>query len=89
MNMLGLNNNGFYSDTAVMLLRENGLFFILGIVFCTPVARKVNEKLFARPGSWVNRLLTGLYPAAMLLLLIVCVSYLASGTYNPFIYFNF
>lgn len=89
LNMLGMNNNGFYSDTAVMLLRENWVFLLLGIVFSMPVARNMNEILYANQKSFVNTFYTLLYPVAMLLLLLVSVSYLASGTYNPFIYFNF
>ena len=89
MNMLGVNRNGFYSDTAVMLIRENWIFLLLGIVFSAPVARNVNEMLYKNPDSKVNKIYTVVYPVSMLLLLIVSVSYLASGTYNPFIYFNF
>jgi len=89
LNMMGLNNNGFYSETAVMLLRENWVFLLAGIVFSMPVARNMNQWLYKNPRSFVNRLYTLLYPAAMLLLLVVSVCYLASGTYNPFIYFNF
>lgn len=89
MNMLGINRNGFYSDIAVLLIRENWVFLLLGIVFSTPVARNMNEMLYHKPTSLANKVYTILYPAAMLLLLAVCVSYLASGTYNPFIYFNF
>lgn len=89
LNMLGMNNNGFYSDTAVMLLRENWVFLLLGIVFSTPIARDMNALLYQKPDSFVNKLYTLLYPAVMMLLLLVSVSYLASGTYNPFIYFNF
>lgn len=89
MNMLGINNNGFYSDTAVMLIRENWVFLVLGIVFSTPIARNMNEMLYAKQGSVVNKVYTALYPVVMLIILIVSVSYLASGTYNPFIYFNF
>lgn len=89
LNMLGMNNNGFYSDTAVMLLRENWVFLLFGIVLSTPIARNMNEILYKNQKSFVNILYTTLYPMAMLLLFIVSVSYLASGTYNPFIYFNF
>lgn len=89
LNMLGMNNNGFYSDTAVMLLRENWVFLLLGIVFSTPIARNMNEILYTNQKSLINILYTLLYPVAMLLLFLVSVSYLASGTYNPFIYFNF
>lgn len=89
LNMLGLNNNGFYSDLAVMLIQENLVFLALGVLFSMPFARSMNECLFRNPGSYLNKICTALYPAGMLALLICCVSYLASGTYNPFIYFNF
>ena len=89
MNMLGLNNNGFYSDLAVMLIRENLLFLILGVLFSMPIARNMNEILYKNPSSGISRICTLLYPVGLLGLLVVCVAYLASGTYNPFIYFNF
>lgn len=89
MNMLGVNNNGFYSSYAVMFLRENWLFFLAGILFCTPIARQTNQWLFQEPRTLGSRIVSIAYPAAMLLLFAVCVSYLAGGTYNPFIYFNF
>lgn len=89
LNMMGLNSNGFYSDTAVMLIRENWVFLLAGIIFSMPVARNMNEMLYKKPDSVANKVCTVLYPAGMLILLIVSVSYLASGTYNPFIYFNF
>lgn len=89
LNMLGMNNNGFYSETAVMLIRENWVFLVLGVVFSMPVARNMNEMLYKKPDSFVNKVYTVCYPVVMLLLLIISISYLASGTYNPFIYFNF
>lgn len=89
MNMLGINNNGFYSDTAVMLIRENAVFLLLGVVFSMPVARNMNQILYQNPKSLLHKVCTVLYPIGMLLLFVICVAYLASGTYNPFIYFNF
>lgn len=89
MNMFGLNRNGFYSDLAVMLFRENWVFFALGIIFSMPVAKKMNAMLYRQQNTWVHKVCTLLYPVGMLAVFVVCVSYLASGTYNPFIYFNF
>ncbi len=89
LNMLGLNRNGILSDTAIMLLRENWVFYVLGIIFCMPVARTFNKRLYEKPYSGVGIGWTVLYPAVMLFIFILSVSYLASGTYNPFIYFNF
>lgn len=89
MNMLGVNSNGFYSNLAVMLIRENFVFLALGILFSMPFARNMNEILYKNPKSLLNRICTAFYPVGMLALLICSVSYLASGSYNPFIYFNF
>lgn len=89
MNMFGLNNNGFYSDLAVMLFRENWVFLFFGILFCMPIARNMNKMMYENPKSLLNKVCTVFYPIGMLLLFAVSVAYLASGTYNPFIYFNF
>lgn len=89
LNMLGMNNNGFYSDLAVLLLRENWVFFAAGIVFSMPLARTVNAWFYKNPDSAAHKIGTAAYPVGMLLVLLMSVSYLASGTYNPFIYFNF
>ena len=89
MNMLGVNNNGFYSEMAVMLMRENWVFLLAGVLFSMPIARDMNQILYNNQKSVFHKVLTVLYPIGLLFLLIVSVSYLASGTYNPFIYFNF
>lgn len=89
MNMFGVNNNGFYSELAVMLIRENLVFLAAGILFSMPFARNMNEIFYKNPGSLLHKACTVLYPVGMLGLLLISLSYLASGTYNPFIYFNF
>ena len=89
-NMFMLNGNGFFSDTALMFLRENWLWFILSVLVCIPP-----DTLKGWAGRVLARLrlqapkLSALYPAAMLLLFAVCVIYLVRSDYNPFIYFNF
>lgn len=76
-NLFCLNGNGVFSAEAFMLLRENWLWLAASVLACvSPEDRR--RKL---PGA--------LYPAAMLVLLGVCVLYLVRGGYNPFIYFNF
>ncbi len=90
MNMLGVNNNGFYSDIAVMLVRENWCFLLAGIIFSMPVARKMNQILYRQNDiGCVHVAYTFFYPVVLFAVLVVSVCYLASGSYNPFIYFNF
>jgi alginate O-acetyltransferase complex protein AlgI len=89
LNLFGMNNNGFYSDMAVMLLKENWLFFLIAIVCSTPVVkifgRLMKEEVM---GIWGD-IYSMLMPAVYTVLFVICVTYLAKGNYNPFIYFNF
>jgi len=89
LNMFGLNGNGFYSELAIVFLKENALWLILGVILSTPIARRINLLLAKRKMSVVGNIYNIAYPVAMTGLFIICVSYLARGTYNPFIYFNF
>lgn len=87
-NLFGLNRNGWYSDIALMFLREYAVFWIVGILLSFPFAGWVKEKASRHPGiAAVGNLV--LYPAGLLGLFWVCVVYLVKGGYNPFIYFNF
>jgi alginate O-acetyltransferase complex protein AlgI len=88
-NMFGINRNGFFSDMAVLLLRENWVFFLAGILFAMPVVRTVNEYLYENPKSIQTRIMSVGYIPVICFLFILSVSYLMSGSYNPFIYFNF
>lgn len=89
LNMFGLNNNGFYSELALVFLKENALWLVLGVLLCTPIARKINFLLAERKMSVIGNVYNIAYPIAMTGLFIICVVYLARGTYNPFIYFDF
>jgi len=59
------------------------IYFILGILFCTPLMKYVTE--------WMNKIaITGvIYDAALVLILAVCVMFLINNSYNPFLYFRF
>ncbi len=88
-NLLALNNNGFYSDFAWLLLRENAVFFFCGIVFSTPVAREFGNMLANNVmGIW-GRVFSTVYPFMLAALFLTSVVYLTKGSYTPFIYFNF
>jgi alginate O-acetyltransferase complex protein AlgI len=88
-NLLGLNDNGFYSDLAVYLIKENWLFLILGIIFCAPVARDLGRMVEEnRVGVW-RYAFSLAYPVLLVALYLICLAYLVKGNYQPFIYFNF
>lgn len=86
-NMFGLGNGGLWSDDTWMFVKENFVFFVLGILFSMPIARNTNEYLYHRKSGYC--MIEYCYPVVVVTLLFLCISYLVKGTYNPFIYFNF
>lgn len=88
-NMFGLMGNGFFSDTALMFLKEYGIFFAAGILFSTPIARRCDKMITENRMPVSGRIINAAYPVVLLLLFSIGVIYLVRGGYNPFIYFNF
>lgn len=86
-NMFGFNHNGFWSDYTYMFIKENIVFWILAIIFSTPIVKKANKFLVDK--FYLYREVSMIYPAVIIGLFFICVCYLVKGTYNPFIYFNF
>ncbi len=89
LNMFGLNKNGFYSELALVFIKENGLWLVLGVILSTPIAMNINRLLLERKMSLVGTVYNIAYPIAMTGLFVICIIYLARGTYSPFIYYNF
>lgn len=90
MNMFMLNKNGFYSNMVPIILKEYAFIFLMCFVFATPITRKTNEYLMYKKIDGKNSVVyTVFYPVVMMMLFAISVSYLATGSYNPFIYFNF
>lgn len=88
-NMFAINSNGFYSELAVAMMRENWFYLFCGIVFSTPFANELGIMLKRNAlGSW-GGVFNTVYPVMLMTLYAVCVVYLAKGSYSPFIYFNF
>ena len=83
LDMFGLNNNGFFSDIALRLIRENWIYYIAGILFCFPIARNMNERMFKDPSGTLNQVMTLVYPLAMLLLFAICLTFIVVGAYFP------
>lgn len=85
--MFGRGNAGFFSAYAWMFIRENAAFLISAVIFALPIARNTNHYLYQQKKGY--RIIEFCYPAVLIGLLLVSISYLVKGTYNPFIYFNF
>ena len=74
---------------AVFYLRQYWAFFLLGAVFSYPVLPKIRERFTASPHAAVRTAYDGISAVLLLGILLIAVSYIVIGSYNPFIYFNF
>lgn len=87
MNMFGANYNGVWDRMTGTLLREYWMYLAVGILFCTPVAKKVNSWLVKGRRGWLGKaVVTVCYPIAMLAAFLLSISYLMQGLGRPFLY---
>ena len=75
-------------DLTLLYWNENKFIFLIGVLACLPISKR-SKVLYKRlrPGYKAGVTVIGMTLLGILFL--VSVSFLAKGTYNPFIYFNF
>ena len=82
--MLGLAGNALSESLFNLHISENVVFLIAAIIFSMPIAKWLSNKFSSKPALHET-----LRAIALILVLILSLSYVVKGTYNPFIYFNF
>jgi hypothetical protein len=87
--MMGFATITTHDAIALLYLKENIFFLIIGCVFIFPVTSVIYKFLSKFFGEKYKTLYRLAYHFSLLLSFIVSVSYLVKGSYNPFIYFNF
>jgi len=87
--MFGVNGAGLYDREALYMGLEYLVLFVIAVVACTPIARKLGHKMsqsITGYGLAIYRVLEKVLPAV---LLILSLAYIVDATYNPFLYFRF
>ncbi len=84
-----LGTNGIWSDYTWMFFKEYLVFFIAGVLFSFPIAKRATYLLLHSNCRILKGVAFTAYPILILAMLCICISYLVKGSYNPFIYFNF
>ena len=82
--MFGLGGAPLWNPLTGAFLREYGAFLAAGVLFSLPVPELLRDRLHVSPN-----LMKVAGSACLLALTFVAVTYIAVGSYNPFIYFNF
>ena len=89
-NMVALNENGIFSDTAIMFIKEYWMVFGAAVACMLPLKTYFKRWLGDRKVPAVVKTAGGCaYIVGLFALLFFCIVVLAKGGYNPFIYFNF
>ena len=82
--MFGLNGAPLWNPLTIAFVREYGPFLAAGVLFSLPVPEFLRDRLHLN----VNFMQVA-GAAGLLALTFIAVTYIAVGSYNPFIYFNF
>lgn len=83
--MFGIGSHGFVDKEALYLLATNGVMWLMLILGSTPVVHRVYERIIYRNGHAKITANCVVYGVMFLL----CVAYLVTESYNPFLYFRF
>ena len=85
------NMGGLFKFVSIPLITNESMYYlksyiiviILGIIGATPICKNIltNEKL--------KKIVNILEPIYLLLIFIICTSYIVDGSFNPFLYFRF
>lgn len=85
--MLGLTGNTFCDNMAVFLFKENAVLIIIGVLLSIGIAKLL--KSLSEKYKLIGWCATFICPIFYAVLLLVSISYMVNGSYNPFIYVNF
>lgn len=80
--LIGINNN-IIDNNFMFYLTNYGFIIIIGIIFSTPIFKKIKNIMNK------NNILKIIMYLIYLLLFIITISFIVSDTYNPFLYFRF
>ena len=83
--MFLLNGAPVYNATVGFMLTKNLSVIIMSVVCGIPFNRMIRSRLSGRAEK-VYELLAGI---TLLVLMVIAISFVTTGSYNPFIYFNF
>ena len=85
--MFGAGSIPFISKGFIYNLRSYGLILVISMLASTPLFVKITEKLSSNRKA--KTVIDILEIPVLLILLFIATSYLADGSFNPFLYFRF
>jgi len=81
--LFGLSSLPLIDQSFVFYLTNYGLMIFIGIIFCMPIMQIIPNKI---KDSMIFNILKGI---VYVILFLVCICFIVSDSYNPFLYFRF
>lgn len=85
--LFGYKNIPFVSTEALYYLKSFGFIIIISAICSTPFLKSLKNRLSEKKP--ISKILNALEIPVMILIMLICTSYLADGSFNPFLYFRF
>ena len=83
-NMFGIGVGGIFNADSLVYLSKYCMYLILGIVCCFPVKSFLEKTI--KPGEDLKKAVNSI---CVVILFVICLAFIISSDYDPFIYFNF
>ena len=81
--LIGINNIPLISQESLYYFKSYFVVIIIGIIGATPILKNIAcSNKISKTGNFIE-------PIFLLLILILCTSYIVDGSFNPFLYFRF
>lgn len=81
--LIGIKTNSVISVESIYYFKSYLIVLIIGLIGATPLLKNICNK------EKLHKLINALEPLCLLLILVVCTSYIIDGSFNPFLYFRF
>ena len=85
---LFVSDVGFVSNVSLYYLTSYLVVILIGIIGSTPLLKNLINKLSSK-NEKVKKVINVLEPVVLTMFLIISVSYIIDGSFNPFLYFRF
>lgn len=81
--LIGINTSSTISNESLYYLKSYLVVIAIGILGSTPILKDIANK------EKLHKVVNAIEPIFLLLILIICTSYIIDGSFNPFLYFRF
>ena len=81
--LVGINVSSIVSAESIYYLKSYLVVILIGIIGATPILKNFVDQ------EKIHKVINVLEPVFLLLVLIICTSYIIDGSFNPFLYFRF